>query len=124
MVYAAPVTVSCSNTGAVTGGLLGALAGGLLGSSVAGYGNRTEGGIVGALAGGGLGAVVGHAHDRHQCDQQGAYWAYADTAPYAAGAAPDAYGGQGCRMAQAAVGNQTQYVRVCPDGSGRYRIVN
>jgi hypothetical protein len=119
--------VKCGNTGAVAGGVIGALAGGLLGSSVAGYGNRTEGTVVGALAGGGLGAVVGHAHDKHQCDQRGAYWAYADTVPYQAGpaAAPDPYASQGCRMAPAAVGDQeTRYVRVCPDTDGRYRIAN
>lgn len=126
--YPAP-EVRCDNTGAIVGGLLGALGGGVLGSNVAGHGNKTGGTVLGALAGGGLGAFVGHAHDRHQCDQRGAYWAYGDTVPYQVDNSvaydPRAaeYASRGCRLAPAAVNDQeTRYIRVCPDPDGRYRV--
>jgi uncharacterized protein YcfJ len=99
---------------------------------VAGHGNKTEGTVIGGLAGGGLGAFVGHAHDKHQCDQQGVvYYNYTDTVPYQVDAsAPQDprtadYINRGCRMAPAAVNNSqdVRYVRVCPDPDGRYRIV-
>jgi hypothetical protein len=124
--------VKCDNNGAIAGGLIGALAGGVLGSNVAGHGSKTEGTVLGGLAGGGLGAFVGHAHDKHQCDQQGVvYYNYNDTVPYQvdASAPPDPrtadYVNRGCRMAPAAVNNSqdVRYVRVCPDPDGRYRIV-
>jgi len=127
--YAAPV--KCDNTGAIAGGLIGALAGGVLGSNVAGHGNKTEGTVLGGLVGGGLGAYVGHAHDKHQCDERGVvYYNYGDTVPYQVdtSAPPDPrtadYVNRGCRMAPAAVeGQDARYVRVCPDADGRYRIV-
>jgi len=130
--YAA-APVKCDNTGAIAGGLIGALGGGVLGSNVAGHGNKTEGTVIGALAGGGLGAFVGHAHDKHQCDQQGVvYYNYTDTVPYQVdpSAPPDPrtteYVNRGCRMAQASSNNgqDVRYVRVCPDPDGRYRIVS
>jgi len=129
--YAA-APVRCDNTGAIAGGLIGALAGGVLGSNVAGHGNKTEGTVIGGLAGGGLGALVGHAHDKHQCDQQGVvYYNYGDTMPYPVNSSgpPDpqtaAYINRGCRMAPASTNNsqEVHYVRVCPDPDGRYRIV-
>lgn len=128
--YAAPVR--CDNTGAIAGGLIGALAGGVLGSNVAGHGNKTEGTVLGGLVGGGVGALVGHAHDKHQCDERGVvYYNYGDTVPYQvdSSAPPDPraadYVNRGCRMAPASVNNgqETRYVRVCPDPDGRYRIV-
>jgi hypothetical protein len=105
------------------------LAGGLLGSNLSSSGNKTENTVLGGLAGGSIGALVGHAHDKHQCDKRGAYWAYADTVPYRVdpAVAPDPnaaqYASQGCRLAPASVNDQeTRYVRVCPDPDGRYRI--
>jgi phage tail tape-measure protein len=110
--------------------LIGALAGGVLGSNVAGHGNKTEGTVLGGVAGGGLGAFVGHAHDKHQCDERGAYWSYSDTVPYQVdnAVAPDPraaeYASRGCRLAPAAAnGQEARYVRVCPDADGRYRII-
>lgn len=127
--YAPPPVVKCDKTGAIAGGLVGALAGGVLGSNVAGHGDKTEGTVLGGVVGGGLGALVGHAHDKHRCDQTGAYWSYADTVPYQADTAAPAdprtaeYVSRGCRLAPAAVeGQEARYVRVCPDASGRYRI--
>jgi phage tail tape-measure protein len=121
--------VKCDNTGAIAGGLLGALAGGVLGSNVAGHGNKTGGTVLGGVLGGGLGAAVGHAHDKHQCDSTGAYWSYNDTVPYGADATASAdpnapaYVSRGCRLAPAQVsGSDYRYVRVCPDGTGKYRI--
>jgi len=104
--------IKCDNTGAIAGGLVGALAGGVLGSNLSHSGNKTEGAVIGGLAGGGLGAVVGHVHDKHQCDQRGAYWSYADTVPYQVdnSVAPDPnaaqYVSRGCRLAPAAVNDQ------------------
>lgn len=126
---AAVAQADCSNTGAIVGGLVGALGGGLIGNSVAGHGNKTEGTVLGGVLGGGAGALVGHAHDKHQCDQRGAYWSYGDTVPYRVdnAVAPDPhaaeYVSRGCRLAPATVnGQESRYVRVCPDADGRYRI--
>jgi len=126
--YAAP-PIKCSNNRAVTAGLLGALAGGVLGSNVAGRGDRTEGTVLGGLVGGGIGAAVGHASDKYKCDQQGAYWSYNDTVPYRVDNSvyrddrASYYAQRGCRLAPAPVNSSDyRYVRVCPDGSGRYRV--
>lgn len=125
--YVAPI--KCNNNSAVTAGLLGALAGGVLGSNVAGRGDRTEGAVLGGLVGGGLGAAVGHANDKYKCDKQGAYWSYNDTVPYRTDSSVyrddrASYDGQrGCRLAAAPVNSSDyRYVRVCPDGGGRYRV--
>ena len=125
--YAAPIR--CSNNSTVTAGLIGAIAGGVLGSNVAGRGDRTEGTVLGALVGGGVGAAVGHANDRYKCDQRGAYWSYSDTVPYRVSDnvyRDDRYSywsRRGCRLAPAPVNDTDyRYVRVCPDGSGRYRV--
>lgn len=62
------------------------------------------------------------------CDQAGAYWSYGETLPYgtdaAARADPDAaaYVSRGCRLAPAASGSDQRYIRVCPDGQGKYRV--
>lgn len=125
--YAAPVR--CNNNSAVTAGLIGAIAGGVLGSNVAGHGDKTGGTVLGALVGGGAGAAIGHANDKYKCDQQGAYWSYNDTVPYRVDSdvyRDDRYADysrRGCRLAPAPVsGSDYRYVRVCPDGSGRYRV--
>jgi len=125
--YGAPA--KCDKTGLVVGGLVGAVAGGVIGSNVAGSGNKTAGTVIGGLAGGGLGALVGNAHDKHKCDERGAYWSYTDTVPYQTASLPNdgdaaAYESQGCRLAAANVEGQGRYVRVCPDGRGRYRAAS
>ena len=85
---------------------------------------------LGGVVGGGLGAAVGHAHDKHKCDQRGAYWNYSDTVPYQSSPAnPDpnaaGYTSRGCRLAPAQVsGEDYRYVRVCPDANGRYRVTS
>ena len=126
--YVAP-PVRCNNNSAVTAGLIGAIAGGVLGSNVAGRGDRTGGTVLGALVGGGAGVAIGHANDKYKCDQQGAYWSYNDTVPYRVDSdvyRDDRYADysrRGCRLAPAPVNDRDyRYVRVCPDGSGRYRV--
>jgi len=64
-----------------------------------------------------------------KCDQAGAYWSYDETLPFdadpAARADPNAaaYVSRGCRLAPAQAGGAEQrYLRVCPDGSGKYRV--
>jgi hypothetical protein len=125
--YAAPIR--CNNNSAVTAGIIGALAGSVLGSNVASHGNRTEGAVLGGVVGAGVGAAIGHANDKYKCDAQGAYWSYSDTVPYRTSDAVyrdnryTYYQRRGCRLAPAPVTDTDyRYVRVCPDGDGRYRI--
>jgi uncharacterized protein YcfJ len=128
--YVDPCASNKSN-GKVAGGLIGALAGAALGSNVAANGRGTEGAVLGAVVGGVIGANVGKAAAKSRCDQAGYYYNYADTVPYrenryARSGEYDTnyYNRQRCRLAPAPV-DQTgdvRYVRVCPDGSGRYRI--
>lgn len=86
-----------------------------------------------------LGAVVDNATGRQssytpRCDARGYYYTRAQTQPYREGYY-DAYGAwhatapspqyASCRLAPAPTdtyGQTYHYVRVCPDGSGRYRI--
>ena len=86
-----------------------------------------------------LGAVVdralgSRAISSSQCDSNGYYYTYSQTQPYREGYY-DAYGRwvstmpsgsyASCRIAPAptnAYGSEYRYVRVCPDGTGRYRI--
>lgn len=86
-----------------------------------------------------LGAVVDNALGRQsrytaRCDSRGYYYSYNQTQPYREGYY-DAYGNwhatatspqyASCRLAPAptdAYGDTYHYVRVCPDGMGRYRI--
>jgi hypothetical protein len=86
-----------------------------------------------------LGAVVdralgSRAISSSQCDSRGYYYTYDQTQPYREGYY-DAYGRwvstmpsstyASCRIAPAptnAYGSEYRYVRVCPDGTGRYRI--
>jgi uncharacterized protein YcfJ len=124
----------CAQTntnGKVAGGLIGALAGAALGSNIAANGRGTEGTVLGAVVGGVIGANVGKAAAKARCDQAGYYYNYADTMPYrenryARSGDYDSryYSRQRCRLAPAPVDRtgDVRYVRVCPDGSGRYRI--
>lgn len=112
-----------------TGGVIGALAGAAIGSNVAGRGDRTAGAVLGAVAGGVAGAAIGSSTAR--CDDRGYWFSYDQTRPYresvyARDSRYDYYRRRGCRLAEAPayINGRTEYryVRVCPDGSGRYRI--
>lgn len=120
-------------TNTVAGGLIGALAGAALGSNVAARNARTEGAVLGAVVGGALGANIGKSTAK--CDDTGYYYSYDQTIPYqesdydrrARSGRYDYtyYNNQRCRLAPAPIDNNGQdyrYVRVCPDGEGRYRI--
>jgi hypothetical protein len=131
---ASTTSVPCNNNNSstVAGGLIGALAGAVLGSNVAGRGDRTEGAVLGGIAGAVVGGAVGNANDRYKCDSRGPYFSYNETVPYREGrrrysSAYDTsyYTRERCRLAAAPVdayGRDMRYVRVCPDGDGRYRI--
>lgn len=131
--YTAPAPVRCNNNSTVTAGVVGALAGAAFGSNVAARNARTEGAVLGAAVGGAIGAGVGRANDRYKCDTRGPYFSRAETIPYresyAYGYDADRYrrySSMGCRLAAAPVdsyGQDYRYVRVCPDASGRYRLV-
>ena len=131
--YIDPCRSSKSN-GKVAGGLIGALAGAALGSNVAANGRGTEGAVLGAVVGGAVGASIGNAAAKARCDEAGYYYNYADTIPYRE-SRRDRYARSGeydyryysrqrCRLAPAPVDRygDVRYVRVCPDGEGRYRI--
>lgn len=120
-----------TTTNTVAGGLIGALAGAALGSNVAARNARTEGAVLGALVGGGIGSAIGKSSAK--CDNTGYYYSYDQTIPYREGEYDRArrsgrydysyYSEQRCRLAPAPVaGDEYRYVRVCPDGAGRYRI--
>jgi hypothetical protein len=119
------VSYSCRNrrdSNTAGGALLGAILGGVVGRNVAARGNRTEGTVVGALVGGVAGGAIGRSTAR--CDDSGYYYSYNDTVPYSSryyGGRYDSsyYVTRRCRIAYAGDGN---YVRVCPDRYGRYRI--
>jgi len=130
--------VPCSSSGGsgntVAGGVIGALAGAVLGSQVASRGARTEGAVLGGVAGAVIGGSIGNASQNrsYKCDSRGPYFSYDDTVAYREGrnryASAYDYGyyeRQRCRLAAAPVdayGRDVRYVRVCPDGDGRYRI--
>ena len=127
-----PVTCRNDHSSATAGGILGALAGAALGSNIAAGGHRTDGAVLGGVVGLGIGASVGNAHDKYRCDERGPYYSYNDTIAYRearefrSGRYDYAYYNRmHCRLAPAPVdsdGRDYRYVRVCPDGSGRYRI--
>ena len=122
-----------SSNGAA-GGLFGALAGAAIGSSLAGRGSHTEGAVLGAVAGGVIGSSVGASSAR--CDDRGYYYSRNQTLAYRE--SPDYQGrnsgrydyryyrSNGCRLVvvpgQWDGRDETRYARVCPDGSGRYRL--
>ena len=128
---------ACRGSGdAVAGGLIGALAGAAIGSNLAEHGSRSEGAVLGAVAGGAIGASVGH--NSAGCDDHGYYFSYNQTTRYqesgdyrgrSSGRYDyDYYNRHGCRLAVAPArydgDEQARYVRVCPDGSGRYRLAD
>lgn len=107
----------------VGGGLIGGIAGAVIGSNVAARGNRTEGAIVGGVVGGLAGNAIGRG--TVHCDGTGSYYGYSDTRPYdqrysRGRYASDYYSSRQCRLVY---GGDNRYVTVCPDRSGRYRIV-
>lgn len=129
--YVAPAPIKCGNNSTVAGGLIGALAGAALGSNLAANGRGTEGAVLGAVVGGGLGAAVGRSNDKYKCDKYGPYVAYNQTIPYREDTRwrSDRYseysGSMRCRLAAAPIDRDARdyrYVRVCPDGQGRYRF--
>jgi len=107
----------------VAGGVLGAIAGGVIGNNVSGRRNRGAGTVVGAVAGAAVGSNIG-AHSV-RCDGNGAYWSRRDTygdndSYYYRGRHDDRwYRRNNCRWARDWRGD---YVRVCPDSRGHYRI--
>ncbi|THD55087.1 glycine zipper domain-containing protein [Phenylobacterium sp.] len=130
--YAPVVTCRNDHSSATAGAVIGALAGAALGSNIAAGGHRTDGAILGGVVGAGVGGSVGAAHDRYRCDSRGPYYSYSDTIAYRedrdfrSGRYDYAYYSRmRCRLAPAVVdsyGQDVRYVRVCPDGDGRYRI--
>jgi hypothetical protein len=127
--YAASPCERRSSSNTAAGGVIGALAGAAIGSNLAGRGDRTAGAVLGAVAGGVAGAAIGSSTAR--CDTRGYYFTYDQTYPYrdssyARDRRYDYYSRRGCRLAQAPayVNGSTdyRYVRVCPDGDGRFRI--
>lgn len=115
------------------GAIIGALAGAALGSNVASSGVRTEGAVLGALVGGVAGGSIGR--NTARCDDNGYYYSKDQTISYREAGynrnrssryAYNQYSRRGCRLAPAPVEYngrvEDRYVRVCPDGSGRYRI--
>jgi len=107
--------------GKVAGGIIGAIAGGVIGQQV----DDGEGAVVGAIAGGVLGSNAGGKIAKANCDKRGVYWTrgetygYSDRYYYRGRYRDDWYDRRGCRWAQDWRGD---YVRVCPDSRGRYRI--
>lgn len=118
----------------VAGALIGALAGAAIGSNVAATDVQTEGAVLGALVGAGVGGSIGR--ETASCDRTGYYWRRDQTISYREAGygrgqrsgryAYNDYSRRGCRLAAAPTewGGRTEYryVRVCPDGRGRYRI--
>lgn len=126
-----PSCTSSKTNRSIGGALIGSLIGSALGSNIAGRGVRTEGAVLGALVGGGIGLGVGRASAK--CDERGYYYSYDQTIPYQESDYDRArrsgqygysdYDRMQCRLAPAQVSSSEQrYVRVCPDGAGRYRI--
>ena len=124
-----------ANNRTVAGGLLGALAGAAIGSNVAARNARPEGAVLGAVVGGAVGAGVGRS--TATCDNDGYYFRYAETYAYRepswqrgrSGRYDYAYyRDRNCRLAIAPANwagrVDDRYVRVCPDGRGRYRITD
>jgi hypothetical protein len=124
-----------SNTAA--GGVIGALAGAAIGSNLASGGGRTGGAILGGVAGAALGANIGRS--TAACDDAGYYYGYDQTYPYQEDTVMyrdrpsgqygyDWYMRHGCRLAVAPAYysgvSDYRYVRVCPDGAGRFRMTD
>lgn len=109
----------------VAGGVIGALAGAALGSNIADRNVRSEGAVLGAVVGGVLGSQIGRSS---ACDADGYYYSYNQTHPYRVSSGYRGryrdYGNRGCRLAIAETRyGRSEYVTVCPDRYGRYRVV-
>ena len=106
------------------GTVLGGIAGAVIGSNVDDDGNRAEGTVIGAIAGAAVGNQIGARSTK--CDRNGAYWSrgetygYSDRYYYRGSRSDSWYERRHCRWARDWRGD---YVRVCPDSRGRYRIV-
>ncbi len=109
----------------VAGTILGAIGGAVVGSNVDNRGSRNDGAAIGAFLGGLAGNSI--ASNSRACDEYGHYYSYQQTYPYRTqrgyrGRYSD-YGRRGCRLAVADDGyGRGQYVTVCPDRYGRYRV--
>lgn len=107
----------------VAGAVLGGIAGAVIGSNLDNSGNRTDGTIIGGVAGAAAGSHIGASSAK--CDKNGAYWSrgetygYSDRYSYRGSRNDQWYERRRCRFARDWRGD---YVRVCPDGRGRYRI--
>ena len=107
----------------VGGGLIGGIAGAVIGSNVAARHNRTGGAIIGGVVGGLAGNAIGRS--TVHCDGSGSYYSYNNTRAYdqryyRGRYQSDYYTSRQCRMAY---DGDNRYVTVCPDRSGRYRVV-
>ena len=129
-----------TNTRATGGGLAGAALGAAIGSNVAGRHVRTEGAVLGGL----LGAVVGSQIGKSTAACDPSYGA-APPPPYPSSYDGDRYGydydrnyvsqpvarrpvGDGCQLVESPIympdgTTQKRFVRVCPDSTGRYQVV-
>jgi hypothetical protein len=107
------------------GTLLGAIAGGVIGAQTDHHGSNDGSVALGAVLGGMVGNSV--ARSSAACDQYGSYYGYNQTYPYRVsrgyhGRYAD-YGRRGCRLAIAESRyGRSEYVTVCPDRYGRYRV--
>ena len=116
----------------VAGTILGAIAGGVIGAQVDRHGSNDGSVAAGAVLGGLAGNSM--ARGTAACDAYGSYYGYNQTYPWRAdyaygrgyrrGGHYTDYGRQGCRMAVMTRGgyDRGQYVTVCPDRYGRYRV--
>ncbi len=109
--------------GRVAGAVVGGVAGAVIGQQV----DDGEGAVIGGVLGAVAGSEVGRRAAR--CDERGAYWDEASSYPYSyrssssyRGRYDDSwYAERRCRWVQ---DYRNDWVRVCPDSSGRYRIVD
>lgn len=108
--------------GRVAGAVIGGVAGAAIGNEIEDHEGAVVGGVLGALAGSEVGRRAA------QCDDRGAYWDEAATYPYTyrrgtyRGRYDDTwYTSRRCRWVQDYRGD---WARVCPDSSGRYRIID
>lgn len=115
----------------VAGTILGAIAGGVLGAQVDRHGSNDGSVAAGAVIGGLVGNNV--ARGSAACDQYGRYYGYQQTTPWRSdyaygrgyrGSDRSDWGRRGCRLAVMSTGgyDRGQYVTVCPDRYGRYRV--
>jgi len=111
------------------GAVIGGIAGAVIGSNMADRNVRGEGAAIGAVAGALVGSQVGRA--TADCDAYGYYYSYEQTRPYRISSRWRGdrryadYGRRGCRLALVErYHGRAEYVPVCPDRYGRYRIMD